>query len=242
MKKAISIALLMLALLTTAGCGFSFNRVVGSGNLITDTRTVNNFDSITLDGLGQVTLTQGDTEGLALTAEDNLVPFIRTNVSNGTLVISFDPRAGIAPTRAITFDIKFKALKSLALSGAGSIRAAGLKSDRLALTINGAGTVQLTDLAANELNVSMNGAGNVSVAGQVTRQSVTVNGLGNYSADDLKSDIASISVAGTGNTTVWVNQTLDVTIAGAGSVSYYGAARVTQRITGLGRVNNIGTK
>lgn len=241
MKRYILVSLLMAVTLVTSGCSL-LNRVVGSGKIVSEPRAVSNYDTIALYGIGQVTITQGDTEGLTLTAEDNLIPLIKSEVSGGTLSISLERDANILPTKPLLMDIKVKTLRTLTISGASNVQAAALKGDRLTFNINGAGNIQIAKLDAQELVVSANGAGSMNVAGRVIKQTIAVNGLGNYAGDNLQSDTASVKVAGTGNVNVWVNQTLDIAISGAGSVNYYGAPQVTKRITGVGSVVNLGTK
>jgi hypothetical protein len=39
---------------------------------------------------------------------------------------------------------------------------------------------------------------------------------------------------------MWVKDALDITITGSGDVAYYGSPRVTQTMTGFGKVNSLG--
>jgi hypothetical protein len=41
---------------------------------------------------------------------------------------------------------------------------------------------------------------------------------------------------------VWVDNDLDATISGAGSVNYYGSPAVTKQVSGLGGVSKSGDK
>jgi hypothetical protein len=66
--------------------------------------------------------------------------------------------------------------------------------------------------------------------------------LGSYNAPDLESQEATVRIGGAGGATVWVRDTLDVTISGAGNVDYFGSPAVTQDITGAGSITSRGDK
>jgi hypothetical protein len=73
----------------TSGCividlnGCSAQSVKGSGNVISESRQVTEFNKIRLEGQGKVVLTQGNQSSLKVTTDDNILPFIETGVKNG---------------------------------------------------------------------------------------------------------------------------------------------------------------
>lgn len=233
------------ALLTLALTGCLNNVTRGSGKTATETRDVSDFTAVQLSWLGDLAITQGDTEGLRIEAEDNILPLITTRVDGGTLIIELvdDADGGmVIPTQSVKYSLQVKDLKSIDLSGAGNISAPALKSEQLRLTLSGAGNVDLQQLTTQELDARSSGAGNLTLAGAAETQSVTLSGLGNYSAGDLQSNDATVDISGAGNATVWAAKTLDVKISGAGSVSYYGSPQVTESISGVGSVKSLGSK
>lgn len=99
--------------------------------------------------------------------------------------------------------------------------------------------LSLIDLAA----LDSSGAGKFEIEKLETdRLEITLNGLGNYDAPDLESQTATVRVPGAGSVAIWVLNTLDVTINGAGSVEYYGSPHVTQDISGVGKLTSRGDK
>jgi hypothetical protein len=201
-----------------------------------ENREVGEFNAVSLNGAGELTITQSEKESLVIEAEDYLLPLIKTQVKNGVLVIDFDSDVTIGPTKSIKFDLSVKELNSVNVAGAALVRSEGLKSNRLAVTVDGAGLVKLNRVEATEVSTTMNGAGNVELAGNVVRQVATLNGLGNYKTHDLNSKNAQVTVNGAGGATLRADENLNVTINGAGSVTFYGNPRVTQNITGVGIV------
>ena len=98
--------------------------------------------------------------------------------------------------------------------------------------------IEIDSLSVTDLAVTISGAGDVELAGQVETQEVDMSGFGNYNAPDLESQTASVRISTTGNAVVWVLDTLDVEISGAGKVEYFGSPEVTRDISGAERVTS----
>ena len=58
--------------------------IEGSGDVITETRDVAGFRRIVLVGEGNVIITQGDSESLEVTTDDNLMQYIETSLNGKT--------------------------------------------------------------------------------------------------------------------------------------------------------------
>lgn len=243
MNRTIFIPLMITAAILFGACGVNIDINIdrGSGNVITEARSVSDFDRVVLSGIGDVTIIQGDTESLEIEAEDNVIPFIRTTVNNGTLDIGFD-RKSIIPTKAIKFRLTMREIHGMDTKGASNIQANGIETDRLEIGISGTGNVNIRDLAAEELAINVSGAGNCTIEGAVDQQNITLSGAGNYNGEDLESGEAEITISGLGKVTVWAQNNLNITISGTGSVDYYGNPQIQQRISGLGRIRQMDQK
>ncbi|MCB0064798.1 MAG: DUF2807 domain-containing protein [Caldilineaceae bacterium] len=233
----------LLVALLVASCGFQI--VNGSGTVVTEERSVDDFTRVDFSGFGELTLVQGDHEALTIETDDNLLPYIETTVSGGTLTIGFAKRVWfplLRPTHSIHYQLTVKTLNHLELSGAGTVTAALLQADNLTLVESGAAAINLADLTANALTVDMSGTGRVDLAGAVTSQTVELSGLGSYDAGDLASQTAQIHLSGVGAATVWVREQLDADTSGAGTIRYYGSPQVNASSSGLGTVQRLGNK
>ena len=241
--KSYIIIFITIAALTLSACQFSVIR--GSGHVITEKREVSGFDAVSLSGIGDVTLTQGENESLEIETEDNIISHIVTEVKGSTLYIYEDQtasRTSVQPSRPINFNLAIKNLKSFDLSGAGSIHTATLKADSLSISISGAGNITLDKLEANALTTTVSGTGNLDIAGKVAQQNSHMSGLGNYHTPDLQTQSSTIEISGAGNATVWAQNNLAAHISGAGSTFYYGRPQVTQSISGIGSIKSLGNK
>lgn len=191
--------------------------VSGSGNVETEEREVSGFTAVALEGMGEVIIDQNGRESLTITADDNFLPYLDTEVRGDTLYIRTSENVALTDVTEMTFHISATALDSVELSGAGSINISSLDTEKW--------------------HVSLPGAGSITVSGQTTEQTVEIAGAGSYYAENLESQAATIHSSGAGAAVVRVSDTLDVTIDGLGSVQYIGNPTVTQEINGVGTVS-----
>jgi hypothetical protein len=243
MKLKLLSALFLIGTVLLSACSISV--VQGSGHIITENRSVSNFHAVKLSALGDLTITQGTTESLTVQADDNLMKLINAEVVNGVLEISFDNNAWTSyylSGESIKFDLTVVNLDSISFAGAGKITVQNLNVPNLSTSLTGAGSMSINHLTSDKLTVQLSGAGSLNADGTITSQEINLSGVGSYQAADLQSADASVSLSGVGSATVWVTNTLDVTVSGAGSIGYYGEPVVTKNITGLGSLVNKGTK
>ncbi|UCC88848.1 MAG: DUF2807 domain-containing protein [Anaerolineales bacterium] len=221
---------------------FGIRTIRGSGNVVTEEREVSGFDSVALSAFGEVIISQGDDESLTIETDDNLMPYIQTEVRNGTLELGWARNIVPVPSRSLVFRVSVKELVALNSSGAGRFEIDELDTDRLNVNLSGAGDIKINSLTATDLAITVSGAGNVEVAGAVETQEISLSGLGNYVAPDLESQAATVRISGAGDTSIWVQDSLDVVISGAGNVDYFGSPQVTKEISGVGGVTSRGDK
>lgn len=232
MKRTFLILIALLAVALLSSC---------IGAITSETREVSGFNAISISTFGEIEIRQGDTESLTISAPSSYLPYIETEVENGTLLIS--TRKGFigASASRVQYRLTVKDLDSLHLSGAGVIKVIdGLQSTNFILNLSGAGSIEIEDLSATNLSVNLSSAGAIIITGNVENQSVNLSGVGSYEGGDLQSKTTSVNLSGAGSATVWATDSLDVTVSGVGSVGYYGNPQVTQNVSGLGSVNSKG--
>lgn len=246
-KTIFFIPLLIASIFILSACQIFpwFSVVRGSGTLTTESRPVSGFNAVRLDGAGRLVITQGANETLEIRADDNLIGNLTSEVQGNTLVLGTQEgswRRTILPSQPVVYTLTVTNLTRLTLNGAADLEIQSLEAESFDLDINGAGNFNIQDLSVGKLSVNLTGTGSVSVNGVATEQAVTIDGAGNYQAGNLQTMNTIIQINGLGSGTVWATETLQVGIAGGGSVSYYGSPNVSQQITGLGDVKNLGEK
>ena len=242
---------IVVAMALISGCGiFNANQNVkiihASNNFLSDKRNVSGFTAIDVRTVGNVLLSQGGTEAVTVQGSDNVVPLIRTRVSNGVLVIDTDEPINIVGMQGktiLTFIIQAKDLTGITVSGLADVNMDRLSTSSLNIAMAGAGNVKMEGLAAQTLSITVSGLGNIRIAGEAESATITISGAGGVQAPDLKTKNTTVDISGLGGATVWVTDTLGGTISGSGDVSYYGKPlTVKTKTTGLGTFKDLGSK
>ncbi|MCD2516109.1 DUF2807 domain-containing protein [Massilia sp. G4R7] len=241
LPAALAAALACAAAPSVAGnWSWGGERVEGSGVIKRQARQVGRFDGLALELPGKLELRMGDSEGVTIETDDNVLPLVETVVENGMLKIRPSKRNLNLRTRNLRIVVNARNIERLALGGSGSIVADALRAPRLDIDLGGSGDIDVRAIESGALTVSLGGSGNFKAGGGKTRKlSVAIGGSGTVDMGNLQSDSASISVAGSGDATVWARDALSVTIAGSGDVKYYGDPRVSKSTVGSGEARRI---
>ena len=197
------------------GCfGPSIN---GSGHVTTENRNVGGgFSSVSLGGSGRLLIEQGPSESVTVTADDNLLSYVETEVHGGTLVLRQKSNFSLSPTGEIVFKVTLKKLDDLDISGSGTAEAKGIQNSRL--------------------KIGISGSGEATFAGAADDLDVTISGSGRFHGEGLKSKRTSVDISGSGGAVVASSETLNATVSGSGSIDYIGDPKVRQNISGSGSV------
>lgn len=243
MKSVVTALALSISLCFTCACRFERQPTLkGSGTIAQETRTLADFSKVSIWGTGEVRVTQGQGESLEITCDNNFMDVLETRVEGDTLYIG-PKRVILKPTQTIEYNLQLKELKALQCSGALSIHAASLTCSDLHVTANGVCSLNIDYLQADSVKTTANGASKVTIAsGQAKEQIITLNGAGQYQTPNLDTNDLTITINGTGQATLWATQTLEASLHGAGSISYYGSPRVSQSVAGVGRIKSLGER
>jgi hypothetical protein len=225
------------------GEGFDVGeRIRGSGNVVTETRPVSGFNQIELTTIGDADIVQGDTESLTVTADDNVLPYIITEVRGNRLVIKVQSGISLINIHSIHYKITVKDLTGLQVSGAATVKVGPLNTSRMSIGVSGAGRITFDNLQASSLSGEISGASTVTAAGKVDDLKLNVSGAGSFKGQDLECQTASMEVSGGANATVWVTEDLNVDASGGATVAYYGNPSVSKDVSGGARLVPHGNK
>jgi hypothetical protein len=201
----------VLTLLT--GCGLR-----GSGVEATQTRELETFDKIEIDGgfILIVHVSPTVTQRVELRGDDNIVPEVVTTVSDGELELTIDHWL-VRPKLDTTIEVWVPSLSKISVSGAADMRVDGLHGERFDLAVSGVSTSALS--------------------GTIDHFEVASSGANTLDARELHAKVVNINVSGAGESKVWASEQLDATVSGAGNVYYYGQPEdVQQEVSGAGSV------
>ncbi len=245
------IAFLSVLLLTTMACGITRRTPTpppatnekDQNVLVSELRQLGEFTRIDMDGGAKVNLVQGSEHSITVEGSRRVVDQVLTEVKDGVLEIHYrDKKLFENWAESLTLTITFTNLSDFRLDGGVELYADGLNLENLNIIINGGANVKMNNLLANTLGMSLAGGGDIHISGIAENHTVNVSGGTNYQAEDLKSAYVSVKVIGAANVVVWATETLNLDLAGAYSVNYWGSPQITQSVTGLGEIKALGEK
>jgi hypothetical protein len=216
--------------------------VAGSGTMVEEEREVGDFDQIVLTSSGELIIEQGQETSLMIEAEDNLLPYITTEVVGGRLVIAAKPGVGFTTTQSIHYYITVQDLSQVSVSGAGAITTQDITTPELGVSLSGYGNVKMENLQTDLLTATISGSGTYEVTGETDQLDVNISGAGGFNGEDLRAREVKVVISGVGRAVVWATELLEPRISGVGSVSYYGSPEVHQTTSGIGNVRKLGEK
>ena len=193
------------------------NNIQGSGNIISESRELNNFTSIILLGSIDVNIKTSESNNCVVVADDNLIPFIKTEVVNNKLNISLNE--SYASEEKLVVNINTPNYDEVSLSGSGNIN--------------------ILDFKNNNLSLNISGSGNITGNGEVETLVVKINGSGNLMSKEIKSKSATITINGSGDGEVFASDSISAKINGSGNIKYFGnPENVDSIINGSGDIKS----
>jgi uncharacterized Zn-binding protein involved in type VI secretion len=255
----------LLAATTSTACNTTFlqgdfRTVRGSGKLVEEIRDLNGISGVSLATSGDLSIEVGNTESLRITADDNLIEFIKTEEKNGELSIHTTNDVHLEPTNPIHYHLTVKDLKKIAIYSSGDIQAPELKAEDFSVTvassgdlsidgleagtlhveIMSSGDVNLGNLTAERLDVDINSSGDLEIAGgEVATQEIAINSSGDYIAPNLASREATANLNSSGSATIRVSGNLAANLNSSGDLRYHGNPSVNINRNSSGDVSKI---
>jgi hypothetical protein len=227
------------------GCfSFSYAQKTVINDANAQQRTIGSFSSINISGGIDLYLSQGNEEGIAVSASDRkYIADIKTDVRNGELKIWYAPQNKSWKTgnRKLKAYVSFKDISSLKASGASDVILSGaVNLDKLNIEISGASDFR-GELQVKNLTVNQSGASDATISGKVTQLSVHASGASDMEAYKLESENCSARASGASDIRITVNKELTATANGASSIHYRGQAVIRDiKTSGASTVNKKG--
>lgn len=214
----------------------SCTRQQGSGNALTQTRRVNDFNRIYVNGSMKLNIIQSDKYSVMVTADDNVVNSILTPVKDGRLIIENRKHVNNAD---IYINITTPTIKTIEIIGSTETCISGkFNVHDIDIHLNGSGNFLCNEMESDGVvRFFTKGSTNVNVSGHVTSLACKCEGSGNIIADKLEAGNVTARLHSSGNVFVKTNGTLDVAISASGSLFYNGTPqKILKKIYGSGRV------
>ena len=172
-------------------------RITGSGVAAKEIREVAEFDKLRVRSALHVNVTVGGEPAIVVTADDNVVSLVQTELKNNTLSIGMQENTSINAKNKIEVELTVPYLTELDSSGATHVRVSGLSDEEFTVETSGASTVTLSG-DVGQLDVDASGASKVD-AKMLTAQEITVDASGASSIMVCSTDTVTGDASGASN-------------------------------------------
>lgn len=194
---------------------FSWGKIQGSGVSKTESREISDFESLDISGALNVEVTAGSTYQVEVTADDNLLEFIKTEVKGNQLKV-YSNKSFSAKTK-VSVKISMPEINGLDVSGASN--------------------VDLTEVKSENFDLNVSGASKVKISGESLTVDADVSGASRIDAENFKAKTVRAEASGASNGTFSVVEKLVAEASGAANIRYVGEPQeVSKNSSGAGSV------
>ena len=239
MKKLVLLALLATSFVNAQD--WFGEKVKGNGKEISEKRNTSEYDIISVSGPMDMTLIAGKEGDLTLLGEENLLPYIKTEVDGNTLKIFVEKKINLRPSsnKKLIITVPFDKISKLSLAGSGDIMSKDvITGDSFEVRLAGSGNINM-EVNATNLEAAIAGSGDIIIKGKATNLEAKISGSGDIKCENVVSENATASISGSGDIKVNCNKKLTGRISGSGDIRYKGKPEsVDKKVSGSGEVSS----
>lgn len=203
-----------------------------TGSIITETRAINGFDKLFVEDNLNVFITQGSVFEVKVEAGDNLVPLIKTEVSDGTLFIRNKNRCNWTRSYDKPFNVyvKMPDLKYLTSDGTGKIKSLNtITTPSFDVQIKNSGDIELV-VNNSKVTSHIHGSGDLTLHGHTIKHDCDIGGTAFLNCKDLVTNSTYVHTFTTGLCYVNAKDSLDCRIDRIGDVYCYGSPLKVEKV------------
>ncbi len=220
MAVAISLTLMMLSCQMVSHIGPG---VQGNGNVQSEERVLSDFNKIEVSNGIDLFLSQGDTEGLTVQADENLLKLIKTEVIGGTLRIFTEKSIRSAASRKVK--LSFINLEALtASSGSDVLSNTLLALDDLKVNASSGADINL-ELSAQHIVARSSSGSDIYLSGTTQSLEAEASSGSSVKAKELTAVNGSADASSGADVSINVSGTLHANASSGGDVTYYGSPK-----------------
>ncbi|MCF6212868.1 MAG: DUF2807 domain-containing protein [Flavobacteriaceae bacterium] len=237
MKKITALFFFVSLTITTVQAQWFNKHIKGKGRMTEVTRQVSDYDGVNVGGSFDVKLIAGKEGKIVIKAEENLIPYLITEVKNNQLKIKWQKGISINSHKRIIVIVPIKEISKVSLAGSGDVYTENCVIDtgNLKVSLAGSGDISIA-LRTTNVSVSVAGSGDIRLNGSTDSFKASIAGSGDIHAFDLKTKTASLKIAGSGGIRVSTSDMLKANIAGSGDIYYKGSPKEDVHIAGSGSI------
>jgi len=229
MKQAL---FLFFALIIFASCHYE----TGSGNMVTETRTVGSFDAISVGGSFEVEVKTGPVASVVVEADDNIIKYIETTVSAGTLKISTEGMNNFNDVHMKVY-VTAPSITGIRASASADVAVAGTLTNDSKLSFIASSSASIkADVNAPEVETEANSSADITLSGKTKNHRTSASSSADIRTFDLLSENTTADASSSATIQVHASVSLNAKASSSGSVEYKGAAAIQKSENSSGSV------
>jgi Putative auto-transporter adhesin, head GIN domain len=226
------ILFLFFTLTSLVSCRFT----TGSGNIISETRTVSDFDGITVWGSFEVEVKTGPATSVVVEADDNIIKYIKTSVSGNTLKIRTEDLHNYSNVHMKIY-ITTPSLNNVKTSASAEVEVKDILTGNNKLSFRASSSSSISaEVNAPEIEADVSSSATITLSGKTKTFKAEASSSAEIKAFDLLSENTTANVSSSASIQVFASIGLNAKASSSGSVDYKGAAAVNKSISSSGSV------
>jgi RNA polymerase sigma factor (sigma-70 family) len=216
--------------------GHGGERIQGSGKAITREMDLKGFTAVEVSSVFRVEITRSDSFRTAITADDNIFPYIKVTKEGSALRLSLDSRNKSISVTTLKATIAMPALERVELSRSSQVTTKGFASGKVfqakvteASSLNG-------EIKAGRVELELASAGKVTLKGAAKEARISANGASSLSLGELTLERADVTLTGGSSATLNVTKKLDYHLSGGSRLEYRGNPSLGKQEVSAGSV------
>lgn len=223
---------LLFAIFTLASC----DQTTGSGNIVTETRKVGNFDAISVGGSFEVEVKMGDAISVVVEGDDNIMKYIETRVSGNTLKIETEDLHNYSDVHMKVF-VTVPSLSRISASGSAEVVADNILTSSNKLTFKASSSSSIrAEVNAPEIETDASSSAIISLTGKTKSHKTEASSSADIRTFGLLSENTTAHVSSSASIEVHASVNLNAKASSSGSIDYKGAAAVNKSESSSGSV------
>ena len=201
-----------------------------------------NYSALASGGIMHVEIAYGNSQSIKLEGEENLLPYVETEVKDGMLTVKVKNGYTLNANKPINVFVTMTTITALAQSGSGNIIGTGDFSNKgnTSVALSGSGSIKVSFTSIVSLSLRISGSGSIDLSGKVEEEAdIKKSGSGSVNLENLVCNTATVQLSGSGSLRIHADKALTAQISGSGSIYYSGDATVASKVTGSGSIRKV---
>ncbi len=209
----------------------------GSGNIVTESRSVNSFDAISVGGGFEVEVKTGPVVSVTVEADDNIIKHIETKISGNTLKISTEDLHNYSDVHMKVY-ITAPSVSTIKASASAEVTVQDVLKNNGKLTFKASSGSEINaEVEAPEVEADVSSGGHISLKGKTRNYKAEASSGSEIRSWDLLTENTKVTASSGSSARVHASVSLNASASSGSLMRYHGAASVNKSESSGGSVS-----